>query len=363
MDAVKNLFYSKYTLPFSFPAGTSRGILLEKKMWLISVQSQGKTGIGECSVIEGLSPEYTSDFAYETLLEKLAAKIQNIPESFHEMASNLDHFFPELCVLPSIRFGLETALRSWLVDGSSVLFDNPFTRGEQRIPINGLIWMGSPERMKEEIEKKLREGFRVLKFKIAALPWQEERALLESVRTRFNANQLEIRVDANGGLNDALWPVVFSDLKALDVHSIEQPLPPNNRLGLKAIVDHGAIPVALDESLITCYTLEEKEKLLKEILPPYIILKPSLMGGFKGVSEWITLADSLGIGWWITSALESNIGLNAIAQYVAEYPIDIPQGLGTGGLFTKNFPSPLLMENGCLTFQRDEHSKTSSQLV
>jgi len=363
MDALIKVNITRHTLPFNFPAGTSRGVLLNKKLWLITLTSEGKEGIGECSIIEGLSPEFTTDASYEKSLKEIVLKIQNSQMRIVDLFRNIDDLLPELVFMPSIRFGLETAFRSWLVNGSSILFDNAFTRGERNIPINGLIWMGTPEQMSQEIEQKIKQGFRVLKFKIAALPWEQEKALLHSVRKRFPASQLEIRVDANGGLSMESWASVFSDLESLEVHSIEQPLPPDQRYGLKLIASKNSIPVALDESLIGCFKYEEKKDLLTEIMPPYIILKPSLMGGIKGVSEWISLAESLGIGWWITSALESNIGLNAIAQFTSEYAIKIPQGLGTGGLFKQNFPCPLRMENGFLTFQREAHSKISSQLV
>lgn len=363
MDEIKKVQYTKISLPFNFPAGTSRGILHVKKLWVITLCGEGKTGIGECSIIEGLTPEYVTDHEYENRLENIVIKIQNSPHDFKHLYQNLEVLFPELIYLPSIRFGFETALRSWLVNSAAILFENEFTRGTNGIPINGLIWMGPIARMKEQIEKKLREGFNVLKFKIAALPWEQERELLASVRNRFPSDQLEIRVDANGGLTDESWPSVFADLESLEIHSIEQPLLPANRDGLIKIAQKSSIPMALDESLIQCFNKDEKLQLLKDIMPQYIILKPSLMGGFKGVSEWITMAESLGIRWWITSALESNIGLSAIAQFTAEFPIKIPQGLGTGGLFTRNFLSPLFIEKGVLKFQRDEHSKTFSQLA
>jgi o-succinylbenzoate synthase len=267
----------------------------------------------------------------------------------------LDEFLPELTYFPSIRFGLECALRAFLSPVPGLLFNNSFARGERAIPINGLIWMGAPEWMQDQVAKKIKEGYSVLKFKIGAIDWKQEHEIIQQVRKHFGPELLTIRVDANGGFTESNVRHVLNELRDLSVHSIEQPVAVNEIDLLAAFCKEAIVPIALDESLIPCYTLAEKVALLDRVSPQFIILKPSLHGGISGVQTWIELATARGIGWWMTSALESNIGLTAVAQFAAEYPLNLPQGLGTGGLFATNFKCGLSLSQDQLTHHLPVH--------
>jgi o-succinylbenzoate synthase len=324
--------YGKKTFEFKQPSGTSRGILTQKKSWFLEVSKLNQpnvVGIGECSVIGGLSPEYTSDLEYEKILDEL---IKN---------PTLD-----LASYPSIQFGLETALLDLANGGKGVYFLNDFARGLQKIPINGLVWMGSTEFMQDQIESKIHEGYTTIKLKIGAIDSKKEMDLLEGIRKRYNENEITIRVDANGAFGLSEAKVVLQRLRELHVHSIEQPIAKGNWEEMALLSASNIIPIALDEELIGIYDLEAKMKLLTTIQPQFIVLKPSLHGGISGCREWISLAEELGIGWWMTSALESNIGLDAIAQFTAEFKNELPQGLGTGSLYLNNIESDLTVEKG-----------------
>lgn len=332
--------FEPHTLLFHKPGGTSRGILTEKKLWLIYL-SDGKTeGVGECSVIPGLTPEYSSDAQYEKRIAEICAN----PQLFSD---NPDLLLNE----PSIRFGWETALRNMETGGKTVLFDNGFSRGEQAIPINGLIWMGTPEFMQEQIDQKLNDGYSCIKMKVGAIDFETELDLLKKIRNRYGASEIILRVDANGAFSPAEARKNLPGLAKLQVHSIEQPIKAGNLKEMQALCREEIIPVALDEELIGINDSREKALLLEEIAPQFLILKPGLHGGISGTQEWISLAEKQHTDWWMTSALESNVGLNAIAQLTGNYNNPLHQGLGTGALYTTNFPTQLFIEKGELHFR------------
>ena len=330
--------YKKYILNFKNPSGTSRGILRTKETWFIILTENGKIGVGETGLFRGLSIDDISDYE-----DKLIWVCNNIDLGLENLLKALYEF-------PSIQFGLEQAFLSLNSEDKFELFPSQFTRGEKSIPINGLVWMGEKEFMKNQIKEKLSIGFSCIKMKIGAIDFDTEIELLKSIRKEFSPNEIELRVDANGAFNpkDALEKLKI--LSELEIHSIEQPIKQGQVNDMSELCAKTPLPIALDEELIGVFSSEEKKKLLKTIKPQYIILKPSLIGGFAGSKEWINLADQTNCGWWITSALESNIGLNAIAQFTDTLQSDLPQGLGTGGLFTNNFDSPLEVKNGTLQY-------------
>ncbi|MBI3135622.1 MAG: o-succinylbenzoate synthase [Bacteroidetes bacterium] len=330
----------KHTLIFKQASGTSRGVLHTKNSWIIELSDDTAPGIvgkGEASIIENLSPDWNG--AYET---KLA-----------EICEHVNHYVPqkleELCNVPSIRFALEAALLDLKNGGCEIYFPSEFTTGKKSIPINGLIWMGSKEFMQQQIQEKIEAGYRCLKLKIGAIDFETELELLKSIRQKFSKNEIELRVDANGAFSaeDALSKL--DQLAKFDLHSIEQPIRQGQHEAMQKLCASTPLPIALDEELIGVTDPEKKAALLTFIVPQYIILKPSLVGGFQSSDEWISLAEKNNIGWWITSALESNIGLNAIAQYTFTKNNSMPQGLGTGQLYTNNFPSGLTIEKGRLS--------------
>lgn len=330
--------YKKYTLNFKKPSGTSRGIMTEKETWFLILEENGKTGIGECGILRTLSFDDRPDYE-----EKLQWVCQNIH-------LGKDKLWDELVAFPSIQFGVEMAFLSLASKTSFDLFPSEFTKGKKNMLINGLVWMGEESFMKTQIEEKLAQGFSCIKLKIGAIDFNKEIGLLRFIRQNFDAKTIEIRVDANGafGLNEALNKL--NQLSEFELHSIEQPIPKNHTDNMAKLCKSAPFPIALDEELIGVFGIENKKELLSEIQPQYIILKPSLVGGFKGTLEWISIAESLNIGWWITSALESNIGLNAITQFTFTLNNPMPQGLGTGGLYTNNFDCPLEIENGHIQY-------------
>jgi o-succinylbenzoate synthase len=332
--------FEKIVLNFKQPAGTSRGVLNQKISWILSVWDRNNPtviGQGECSVIPGLSPDYTSDDEYELMLS-----------NFCNLLRNRKFDLTLLDEQPSIQFGFEMALLDLRNGGQQKWFDNSFSRGEKALPINGLIWMGDEKFMRVQIEKKLDDGFTCLKMKVGAIDFDKEIEILSSIRERFSKDVITLRVDANGAFSPSDALKKLERLAELDIHSIEQPIKQGHLSEMKELCNKSPLPIALDEELIGVSDFEERKKLLEYIRPQYIILKPSLVGGFNACREWIDLAESLQIGWWITSALESNLGLNAIAQFTGNYEVDLPQGLGTGGLYTTNLPAPLYIENGYL---------------
>jgi o-succinylbenzoate synthase len=329
--------YLKYLLQFKRPSGTSRGVLLDKETFILTVSEEGRKGIGECAVFRGLSFDDRPDYE-----EKLKWLCENI---------NLDEAFlkEELKEFPSIWFGYEQAVLN-LRNGGNLYFPSEFTEGKSAITINGLIWMGDAAYMEEQIQDKLKKGFHCIKLKIG-VDWKSEHIILQKLREKFSKDQLELRVDANGGFSKDEAIVVLQQLADLHIHSIEQPVKAGNWDDMAELCAKTPTPIALDEELIGIIEPEKKKQLLEKIKPQYIILKPALVGGFSGSDEWISLAENQNIGWWITSALESNIGLNAIAQYTFTKKNPMPQGLGTGALFVNNFESVLELKNELLWFK------------
>ncbi|MFN8298587.1 MAG: o-succinylbenzoate synthase [Chitinophagales bacterium] len=327
--------YKKYQLQFTSPVLTSRGAMQVKNGYYLYLENDGKKGIGECSFIEGLSKDNLDN--YEATLGAVCVALQTQTQ------------LPDLTDYPSLQFGLETALLDLENGGDHVLFKNAFSAGQQMIPINGLVWMGNEAFMLEQIKQKLEGGFRCIKLKVGALAFDEECRLLTYIRNRFSPEQIELRLDANGAFTAADVIRKLETLAQFNIHSIEQPLKPGQISLMKDLCSHPVIPIALDEELIHP-SLFEKLQIIEQIKPQYIILKPGLLGGFKICNALIEKAEAEGIGWWATSALESNIGLNAIAQWVAGFKTDMVQGLGTGGLYTNNITSPLYIQQGKLGY-------------
>jgi o-succinylbenzoate synthase len=333
--------YYKYILDFKKPSGTSRGILTKKETWFLVLENNGKKGIGECGILRGLSCDDRPDYEQ---------KIQWVCENIHLGEKAL---WEALIEFPSIQFGVEMAFQSLESKNQFLLFPSDFTLGQKSILINGLIWMGDPQNMKQQIEEKLAQGFHCIKLKIGAINFDKELELLHYIRQNFTPEQIEIRVDANGAFSQTEALSKLDKLSGYQLHSIEQPIKKNHTDMMAELCKTSKIDIALDEELIGVFSYQEKEALLLKIRPQYIILKPSFIGGFRGTNEWISIAEKHKIKWWITSALESNIGLNAIAQFTFLKHNLMPQGLGTGGLFTNNFNCPLEVKNGQLSYNPD----------
>jgi len=334
--------YHKYLLDFKRPSGTSRGVMTEKETWFIILEENGKKGIGECGILRGLSADDRPDYE-----EKLKWTCNNIHLGEIELWNSLLEF-------PSIQFGVEMAFLSLKSENPYILFPSDFTKQISSININGLVWMGEESFMKEQIEEKLATGFNCIKLKIGAIDFQKELELLQFIRSHFSPEEIEIRVDANGAFDKSESLDKLNQLNKFQLHSIEQPIKKGNVLEMAELCKKTPFPIALDEELIGVFSFEEKENLLQKIKPQYIILKPSFIGGFKGTKQWIDLANKYNIGWWITSALESNIGLNAIAQWTFTLNSEMPQGLGTGSLYTNNIDCPLEVKNGKLWYNNSK---------
>lgn len=335
--------YSKYILQFKTPSGTSRGVMTKKETWFLCLQEGMKKGIGECGILRGLSVDDVPHYE-----QKLAWVCNNIH-------LGQDALLAELMEFPSIQFGLEQAYLSLESSHPLELFISDFVQEESPIAINGLIWMGDENFMLSQLEEKLRAGFHCIKMKIGAIDFNKELTILKSIRKIFGPEEIELRVDANGafGASEALEKL--KRLSDCQIHSIEQPIKPKQWGEMAKLCGTTPIPIALDEELIGVFDVTEKKKMLQTIQPQFIILKPSLIGGFGGGQEWIDLAEKKDIGWWITSALESNIGLNAIAQWTYTLGTKLPQGLGTGSLFTNNMESPLEVSDGKLFYRSDKN--------
>lgn len=334
--------YQKYTLNFKRPSGTSRGVMTTKETWFVIIEENGKKGIGECGILRGLSIDDRPDYE-----ERLKWACENI---------NLgkEHLVNELVELPSIQFGLETAFKSLNSPDEFTLFSSAFTKGFDSIPINGLVWMGDENFMRQQIKDKIASGFDCIKLKIGAIDFQTELNILKSIRKEFSVSDIELRVDANGAFAKDEALEKLKRLSEYKIHSIEQPIKPKQFEAMAQLCEVTPLPIALDEELIGVFTEVDKNYLLQTIKPQYIILKPSLVGGFGGSQQWIDLAERLNIKWWITSALESNVGLNAISQWTYTLKNSLPQGLGTGSLFTNNFDSPLIVKNGTLQYDNQQ---------
>ncbi len=326
-----NSSITPYNLIFKKPSGTSRGILTSKEIWLLKVWNEESPkifGLGECALFRGLSAEDRP--GYEDVLQSLTPSLPPLPELLERLRD-----------FPSILFGLETALADLKNGGKRIIFPSSFSEGKSSIRINGLIWMGTKAEMQKQIQDKIEQGFSCIKLKIGAIDFDAELDLLKAIRQEFDAKTIELRVDANGAFmpTDALQKL--EALSKLNIHSIEQPIKAGQWQAMAKLCANTPLPIALDEELIGINDLSQKRVLLETIRPQYIILKPSLHGGFAGSEEWIQLANEKHIDWWATSALESNIGLNAIAQWCVTQKNEMPQGLGTGQLYTNNFESPL----------------------
>ncbi len=334
--------YHKYILNFKQPSGTSRGVLKTKETWFIILEHEGKQGIGECGILRGLSADDVPNYE-----EQLQWTCKNIHLGLAVLYTKLKTF-------PSIQFGLEMAFKSLDAKTPFDLFPSQFTQNNKSIPINGLIWMGTDAFMKQQIQDKIEAGFTCIKMKIGAIDFETEIGLLKSIRNEFSANDIELRVDANGAFSETDVLEKLKRLSDFNLHSIEQPIKAGQIEAMAKLCLETPLPIALDEELIGVFENSDKALLLNHIKPQYIILKPSFVGGWKGSQEWIQQAESNQIGWWITSALESNVGLNAIAQWTYTLNANMPQGLGTGSLFTNNFESPLTINTGSLFYDNNK---------
>lgn len=340
------LNHTSHRLIFKSPSGTSRGVLTEKETYILHLQdNQNQTFLGECNLFKGLSAEDRPNFK---------RKLTEVCQNFEFEAKN---WWQELREYPSIQFGVEQIRKAHEISKihpsndpyNPILFPSDFTKGEKGIPINGLIWMGEIDFMKSQIKEKLDQNFQCIKLKIG-VNWVEEKEILKNLRKEFSKDELELRVDANGAFSFEDAKAVLHELADLHVHSIEQPIKARQTEEMAELCAQTPTPIALDEELIGVFYEKDKSELLEKIKPQYIILKPSLVGGWKGSEEWIEAAENQNINWWITSALESNLGLNAIAQWTFGWNNSMPQGLGTGGLFTNNFESRLKVVGDNLFF-------------
>ncbi|WP_010229796.1 o-succinylbenzoate synthase [Gillisia marina] len=330
--------YRKHLLEFKRPSGTSRGVLTTKETWFIIITSEGKTGIGECGLLRSLSIDDRPDYE-----KKLAWVCENI-------SLGAEALWEQLLEFPSLQFGVEMAFRSLESSYPFILHPSEFTNGNDSIPINGLVWMGEKSFMKEQILDKIKNGFKCIKLKIGAIDFNEELDLLKFIRAEFSSEEIELRVDANGAFSPEDALPKLQRLSKFDLHSIEQPIKQGQFYEMAKLCESTPVAIALDEELIGVVGVTNKKKLLQTINPQYIIFKPSLIGGYRGTEEWVELANEKQIGWWVTSALESNVGLNAISQWTYTKKSQLPQGLGTGGLYTNNFDSPLEVKNGTITY-------------
>ena len=339
-----------YPLDFKFRAGTSRGVLTQKDSWFLVIKKDNERfALGEISIIEGLNPETGKD---------IEPKVQESIKLIKEGNKTID-IKKSLVNFPSIKFGFESLWHSLMAKKTLQFFDNDFSLGKKGIKINGLVWMGDIDFMLKQVGEKLEAGYSCLKLKIGALDFEKELAIIHSIRQNYGADKLEIRVDANGAFRPTDALIKLNRLAQYNLHSIEQPIRQGNIMDMRQLCSNSPLDIALDEELIGIKG--DKLKFLENIMPHYIILKPSLVGGFQEAEEWIKSAESLNIGWWITSALESNIGLNAIAQWTEEMitkykkQIDMPQGLGTGLLYSNNIPSPLEIIGEKLWYQSEKN--------
>jgi len=330
--------FKKHILQFKRPSGTSRGVLNTKETWFLILEQNTSIGIGECCMFKGLSVEDRPDFE-----EKLQWTCDHIDDGKERLLKELTEF-------PSIQIGLETAFRSLESKDPFQIFPSEFSSGNASIPINGLIWMGDKAYMKQQISEKLKHGFTCIKMKIGAIDFASEIELLKSIRSEFSPKEVELRVDANGAFSPSEALEKLKRLSDYKLHSIEQPIKQGQWEDMASLCETTPLPIALDEELIGVFSEEKKKQLLTTINPQYIILKPTLVGGFSGSDQWISMAVEREIGWWITSALESNVGLNAISQYTFTKNSKLPQGLGTGSLFTNNILSPLKVRNGSIKY-------------
>lgn len=337
----------KYNLKFRFVAGTSRGELTERDTWYVRItdEDSGIYGLGECAPISGFSPDASPAFG-----EILAKTCLEIQERMNEDGPDLSLISRIDPGLPSVKMGFETALHDLLNGGNRTIFENGFYSGDKMIPINGLVWMGNRDFMEEQIYDKIREGFACIKMKIGAMDSDAELDILRTLRKKYGPEDLVIRVDANGAFSTDEVHGLLDQLAQLKIHSIEQPLKPVFMEELSGLCKNSPVPIALDESLIGHSA--DKDSIIIEMNPAFIVLKPTLLGGFAETDQWIRLAEIKNIGWWITSFLESNIGLNALCQYISEYDSALEQGLGTGKLYHNNIISPLRLRGDRIYYSK-----------
>ena len=342
-----------YTLRFVFDARTSRGSMTGKDTLFLKITDTRTniTGWGECCTIKNLSLDGDVDYfsVFSTMENQLKdLSFKNQEELFRQIAGIVPEKYAAL------RMGLETAFSDILQGGVRKIFEGDFHGGKSRISINGLVWMGDYNFMKQQVKAKIEQGFSCIKIKVGSLAFEEECRLLEYIRTMPSGEEITLRLDANGAFEPEKALQKLQKLSAFDIHSIEQPIKAGQHMAMHELTESSPIPIALDEELIGVTGKDAKDQLLKTIRPDYLVLKPSLHGGFGSVSEWIALAEKQGIGWWVTSALESDIGLNAIAQYTDQFNPVLPQGLGTGKLYSNNIASPLRQVGEYLEYQAKE---------
>jgi len=353
-----------YTLHFQFDAGTSRGILKEKKTWFIRLKHADfpdRIGWGEAGLLPGLSPENAETF--EADLKELASflipKLQTNIRIWENISSVwMEGWFGKW--LPSAWFAFETAWLDWANGGNRLICDPVFWAGVWKVPINGLVWMNPIKTMKQQAHEKRNEGFNTIKLKIGALDWTQELEMIAKIRTEMSAAEINIRLDVNGAWRPAEAEKKLAQLAIYDIESIEQPIETNQWEAMAELCKNSPVPIALDEELIGKPLDFHKYNLLEAIEPQFIVIKPSLVGGLGQSHQWIKMAEDFGINWWITSMLESNVGLNAIAQLAAQYRPTLPQGLGTGKIYTNNIDSPLLLLNGELFYNKSMNWDFSS---
>ncbi|MFL2638811.1 MAG: o-succinylbenzoate synthase [Flavobacteriaceae bacterium] len=331
-------FYFKHVLKFKFPSGTSRGLLKNKESWFIIIVNNNNIGIGECSLISGLSPDPAPKFE-----KKLSEICSEIKLGFKALTSKLIKF-------PSILFGLETAFNSLNSADPFIFKNSSFTNGKKFLNINGLIWMGEKSFILDQIQEKINSGFNCIKIKVGALDFKQECEILKKIRSEYSESDIQIRLDANGAFSKESVIQKLEKLSRFKIHSIEQPIGTDQWKKMAFLCRNSPIKIALDEELIGLENYNDQKKMLEEINPDYIIIKPSLLGGIRKSESWIKLAESLKIDWWCTSALESNIGLNVIAQWIFSKKQNNIQGLGTGGLFSNNIHSPYFISDGKLKY-------------
>ena len=335
----------EHTLQPRFELGTSKGAITARTVWYLIAWDTERPeikGIGEAALFPGHSKEFPADV--RTKLVELCANTND----------RLRRSTTDLVEVPSVRFAVEQCLRDLEVSGTKQLFPSPFTLGQEPIPINGLVWMGDKATMRTRIREQIDKGYTTVKMKIGAIGIDDELELLKAVRSEFGPDEVTLRVDANGAFNSRNAMGLLERLAALHIHSIEQPVAPGLYEVMAEICERSPVPIALDEDLIGLNTHDAKVDLLNNLKPAYIVIKPSLVGGWAATQEWIDLAKARNIGWWITSALESSIGLNAIAQFTATLNVDMAQGLGTGSVYANNIPSPLSAEAGFLRYRPED---------
>jgi O-succinylbenzoate synthase len=347
-----NIRWKKHRLEFTFQAGTSRGILTYKDTWYLIGTYNGKEFYGECGPLKGLSIDDRPDF--ESKLDVVCVHLNTRSVHAWNTLGFVESLIPELHLIgfPSIVMALETMQADYLHEAKQEIFESSFYTFGSPVAINGLIWMNEPEHMYAQALQKIEAGFTCIKLKVGAIDFEKECQILEKIREQYSEEQIVLRVDANGAFTEKdVWQKL-ERLAGYGIHSIEQPIKQGQHELMRQLCKDAALEIALDEELIGISAKLEKEHLLEELNPPFIILKPTLLGGFAATDEWIKAAEYRGIEWWMTSALESNVGLNAICQFTSTYPIYMPQGLGTGGLYHNNIPSPLTVWNGGIQYDK-----------